>query len=351
MSRWEDVLDQQVELWQFWRSPRGHDYARGWTLDKKEKYGRDDMWAERHVREIQEATMFHAEPIAVEPDMWTLIEAAQLSFEPEPLRADDLITPNGFILLPRPILSQDIWGRLVSYRAIGWMPSLRAPKFDIPESPALELAAGLMADPEVYGIWLSLYTHIDDPDYYTQEGIAKYGNRFREGMPVLSLGHQMPWEFGRDYRLKPPEKFAGMHDGSVYKEAGIDLDVAIAQQVAVLRSVQAIFRIMQQTIAVHAQHHPDRATRRRSQRAEYPEKDVTVIYLRRPRRDDYQERNGDGEHKEIEWKSRWLVAGHWRNQWFPSKNEHRQIWINPYIKGPEDKPLQVREKRAFVFGR
>lgn len=38
---------------------------------------------------------------------------------------------------------------------------------------------------------------------------------------------------------------------------------------------------------------------------------------------------------------KWMVRGHWRNQPYPSQGEGvtKPIWIAPYIKGPDDKPL------------
>lgn len=44
----------------------------------------------------------------------------------------------------------------------------------------------------------------------------------------------------------------------------------------------------------------------------------------------------------VEWSHRWVVRGHWRDQWYPSQQEHRIIWVPPYIKGPDDMPLIVR---------
>jgi hypothetical protein len=44
----------------------------------------------------------------------------------------------------------------------------------------------------------------------------------------------------------------------------------------------------------------------------------------------------------IDWSHRWIVRGHWRQQWYPSDQAHRVLWIPPYIKGPEDRPIQVR---------
>jgi hypothetical protein len=39
-----------------------------------------------------------------------------------------------------------------------------------------------------------------------------------------------------------------------------------------------------------------------------------------------------------------VVRGHWRNQWYPSLNARRPLWIAPYLKGPDDAPLLGGEK-------
>ena len=45
----------------------------------------------------------------------------------------------------------------------------------------------------------------------------------------------------------------------------------------------------------------------------------------------------------VEWSRRWFVRGHWRDQPYgPGMSLRRLKWIDPYIKGPSDKPLDVR---------
>ena len=41
-----------------------------------------------------------------------------------------------------------------------------------------------------------------------------------------------------------------------------------------------------------------------------------------------------------EYRHRWLVSGHFRNQWYRSEQTHKVIWIAPYVKGPDDAPLK-----------
>jgi hypothetical protein len=55
------------------------------------------------------------------------------------------------------------------------------------------------------------------------------------------------------------------------------------------------------------------------------------------------QRGSDGG--SVEWSKRWMVRGHWRLQPYGPRNgpqQRKAIWIDPYVKGPEDKPLDVR---------
>lgn len=51
----------------------------------------------------------------------------------------------------------------------------------------------------------------------------------------------------------------------------------------------------------------------------------------------------DNEPRSVDWQQRWIVRGHWRDQ--PYKDGHiEKIYIAPYVKGPEDKPLVITQK-------
>jgi hypothetical protein len=41
-----------------------------------------------------------------------------------------------------------------------------------------------------------------------------------------------------------------------------------------------------------------------------------------------------------EFSCRWIVHGHYRNQFYPSTGRHQVRWIDSYIKGPDDRPLK-----------
>ncbi|PSK96140.1 hypothetical protein CLV63_11222 [Murinocardiopsis flavida] len=110
----------------------------------------------------------------------------------------------------------------------------------------------------------------------------------------------------------------------------------------VQRSVLAMWLLMGQTLSVSERQAPDRATRRAVAR-EDPAlgTDVSYIYLRRRRtvRD-----STDSDAPGRNYRHQWWVQGHWRNQWYARRDEHRPIWISPHLAGPEDAPLLGTER-------
>jgi hypothetical protein len=72
---------------------------------------------------------------------------------------------------------------------------------------------------------------------------------------------------------------------------------------------------------------------------------VRVVTLRR------SESAGHGDSANKEWACKWIVRGHWRQQYYPSTSEHRPKWIDPYVKGPDDKPLKAPTQTVYVVNR
>lgn len=122
--------------------------------------------------------------------------------------------------------------------------------------------------------------------------------------------------------------------GERRQDAANPIDVSDRGRLAALWTMAQQPRICPPTTT-----HPDRPTARRVKAAGLPPEagDVRVIDLRRP--------SGatPGSSSTVEYSHRWMVSGHWRNQWMPASKTHRAQWIAPHVKGPEDKPLVVRE--------
>lgn len=71
---------------------------------------------------------------------------------------------------------------------------------------------------------------------------------------------------------------------------------------------------------------------------------MRFIDLRRARTEPF-DRSGEGSaDRTREYRHRWIVRGHWRNQYYSTRGDHRPIWIAPHFAGPEDKPLLGGER-------
>lgn len=75
--------------------------------------------------------------------------------------------------------------------------------------------------------------------------------------------------------------------------------------------------------------------------------DIRVVTLRRREKQDRLPQ----EHGPIEWQHKWIVQGHWRKQWYPSVGENRPIYIESYVKGPEDLPLLQHRETMYKVAR
>lgn len=101
----------------------------------------------------------------------------------------------------------------------------------------------------------------------------------------------------------------------------------------------SMWLLMQQQLAEVQTVEPDRATRKRLQRAGHEPASVRVIELRRPKH-----AGSDAGESGREYQHQWIVRGHWRNHWHPKREVHRPVWIAPHVKGPEGAPMIGGEK-------
>lgn len=85
-----------------------------------------------------------------------------------------------------------------------------------------------------------------------------------------------------------------------------------------------------------------RAARRRAERAGAIDPNPEELRVIRLRSDKVKRPYVPGEEVDaIERDFRWAVRGHFRDQWYPSLGLHKQIFIAPFLKGPEGAPLRA----------
>ena len=111
-----------------------------------------------------------------------------------------------------------------------------------------------------------------------------------------------------------------------------------------IRWVYSAFYLMAQRLSVFHEHRTDRATRRRGARQKMVVPPlIRVVSLRRMEEDRKKEKSIN-----VDWQWQWEVRGHWRNQFYQSTGEYKQIFIEAYIKGPEGKPLKPPGHKLFA---
>lgn len=212
-----------------------------------------------------------------------------------------MITPCGFMLFESPINGSDKDGDNVTFNAISW----------IREQDRIALI-----------FWVDPYDWDDETNKEMRRVFASRG----VPIPPLTIQHFM---LLREDAPLPAGRGPGEH---IVTEG--------------VRLWYALQLLSHQKIGTPVVLSPDRATRKRIQR-EYGGQDrmITLITLRR------KKVINEGEPSKVEWSRRWVVRGHWRRQWYPKSKTHDWVYIYEHIRGPEDKPLVITERRVFDFRR
>lgn len=302
------ALDMQTRLLRWTISPSGKrlTYSMAETDPSADKIDVKDL--ARVFFDGQTIPLDLGETFAVTTEIMDLVDAASQSLPDFTLRPYDVPAERGFVYFENGLLiSDDVADRPMVIKAIGW---------------SFASAEGVIGDMhENYGVVLSIWTDARDPrDHMYEDFLRLYPELERIGLqagPLQFLGIQ-------------PHKWEDPISAAT-KIAGANL----------FRFMYSLWRFMQETFIDARAILPDRPAQKRAIRAGRPTAEVRVIRLRK--RDPHRH---DGDHLEdddILWSHRWLVKGHWRNQWYPSEQRHAPKWISGYVKGPEHLPLIVKD--------
>lgn len=247
-------------------------------------------WLASRISHLRRASAFWvAEPMA------TLVDAAYASMPEQALRPEDVPVPAGFMLIDGAALLQlhtdAADERPAGFTAVSWEP-----------------AVGQMLDKEeLRGIRVTWWF---DPG-----SLPERHARLRSEFRARLIPHSIFWPY--DW----PEPPATVGEEEAHG----------------CRWLLAAWHMMLRPLAVVERPPVERHARKRAVRAQL-EPSVSVITLR------HQSVKTVGPARKVDWQARWLVRGFWRQQWYPSIKEHRAVWIDAYVKGPEDRPLRITPK-------
>ncbi|MBQ1064484.1 hypothetical protein [Micromonospora sp. C41] len=249
---------------------------------------------------VESNTLTQAELFYVTDGMCELASVARESMPVWTLQPDDVPSEHGFIYFDDlPALPSGFPKARI--RAATWRP---------------HLGSGGWPDG---GLWINWYVERDSIKDYTY---------IPDGSPRLMLAFFTPAPFS----VEQVETVGSL--GSP-----ISMTDPKSAEARLLATLKAVWLLMAQPIASVGEATYDRAARRRIERQGQEPPAVRVITLRRQ-----AAQGGSGEGADREWRHRWVVRGHWRQQWLPSRGVHRPTWIAPHMKGPEGAPLLGGEK-------
>lgn len=336
-SRFEDAMVAQTRVLTWLQTRPGLLYLQGFYEDMDRHHKPEHRRDPAILAGIQLNSLRDGEPIYASVEACELVQYAMRTFEPERALPGDPFTPAGFALLGKPLLVMDA----------PWSPDApgRSPTGLLPVR-ALSWSSIHNEDYSRGCFWISFYIDWRDEEAEYAASLDPKGNMlvWREnarvlreaGFPTLQLAHQFQWSWGEMPWTKPE----ALEIEPVVENDPLEAIVARSKEQATL--IQTFWRIASQFRPAKVR--APRGIWRDSNRKGLDKRDVTVIRLRRSR--EFQDIEPSGRQLTVQFP----VRGHWRNQWYPSIEEHRQVWIAPYIKGPEDAPFVTRP-RAWEFVR
>lgn len=320
----------QVELDIRWEDRRGRNLP---TTDERQKHNRSNAAAiiTTLKGDLPEAECFH---VSEEMSLLVQFAATQLD-ETDRFERTLLPTRSGIVRFEKGIPWTDVRGKKMILSWVVWGPiQATYGKRDTGEPT------------EFTHFWL-FNDHFDEPDQIAHELFSQFGT---EADDMNSFARKVwgRWGFiGGEYLAEGQRVGPAMRIPEDEKIAEVlaDGDTPTAYSNP-SRILQALWMLLGQTITLSEDAHIDRARRKRTGRMGIPAR-VTVIQLRRT-----EGRRNDGESL-VEWSHRWGVRGHWAWRHCGADHPYAQVvdgkimcrvWIAPYIKGPEGKPLVITDK-------
>lgn len=286
-SRYAQALEQQRRFARWLASPEG---VRVFFAQGT------DAALMRQFYHAARLTLAAADPYHWVPEMCGLLTDVSAEMPPWTLRREALPTDHGFCWFEEPL---PIRPGSVPLAALSW-----------------GLTTTLTADP-------------DPPERLV---ITAYGCQPRSG--TIANLVDMSWVLGET-----------MGDDSFTQET--DTHEQRRQTQRVFRYAAAIFALVEQKILVAAPERVERAAARRLRKAGARRPPaILVVRLRRAVRE-----GDDADGNPRAWTCRWIVRGHWRQQYYPSDRSHRPVFILPHIKGPDGLPLRAPVERVFAVVR
>lgn len=272
----------------------------------------------------------------VTPDMCTLIEHAANSLDETDVMPYDPRYPNGFVVLATPLRLPYAGGGVQVVRAFGWVT------YD-----SVRTVFGTSGHAGSVYHFADRVRDIDDkslPAIREQFPSKTAWNNAPRLVPTIiddfitgTLVGETTETFTADTRKQWADRVLD-DSGSRATEPAADAVAGRFQPY-----LAAFLLLLTQQVTAPVIYDATPGARKRGQRVGRKASGVTVVDLRHRTHNDSGE-PGDPGHGN-RYHARHLVGGHWKWQPYgPNRSLRRRIFVEGYVRGPEDKPLVVKPK-------
>lgn len=317
------ALDAHVDMLRWVSGAFGQGYLRGLADANGVIVKHEIHQAEDWVARLFPKALDRSDTYAVSDEIADVLAQASATLPSFELHREDIPTPLGFVYFEDHQVLHDHKGSPLAVKAIGWASVSR-----IEEDGQMYrrvLLDSLRPGEEIDGIVTMLYTdpahpndHLADQWHEVRREMSEHGNPSPPLVPMLGPA----WDVGDDFG----------EDGDEDNPLNI-----------IRRLLGTFFRFVNEPWIDDRMMIPNRQAIKRARRARItPE--VRVIQLRKAK----QQTHKSDDPSELHYSHRFIVQAHWRNQWYPSQQRHAPRWIPSYVKGPEDRPLILRDKVFHV---
>jgi hypothetical protein len=247
------------------------------------------------ILRLRDSALFY-----VGADMVELVDVAARSVPDFQLAPEDLPSDAGFMVFQRPIASISMSETPLGITAVCWA---RMPGHE--------------------GVLLgSTYLDREDASSVFDRIAPNRQVATTEPRLVYAHGGEFTWPFGDN-------------DGTALESSNF--------KATLLPRLRTAWLLMQQPLVETSEVQLPRPARRRLLRGGHEPQAVRLLELRRSKTTS----NVGDSVAAREYHHRWIVRGHWRQQWYPSRQVHRPVWITPHVKGPDDAPLIGGERSTW----
>lgn len=317
MQDWHPAVEAHRSILEQARQPWAQDGRGAWTQSRMMDYGMEAAIPSAIAFQHEIEDLLASDTFMVSPEMMELTYHAFAGFDrTEPAHPEEFFVDAGFIYLAEPFVSLDIHGKRTAWRAMNYRL--------VPDVP-IERDGETVYE---WGLRIIMYLGMEERD----------ADDYPIPIELVEHAKQRGMHWGYTHATTLP--LALVHDTKGVSGEG-------DPEANWLTFFRVLHRLMAERIVIRTAAHVPRPQRRDYRRTMGREAPIcTVIELRRP-----SPRATDSERESSRnYTHRWIVRGHWRNQWYPSMKQHKQKWIAAYEKGPDDGDLIIKE-RVWVWDR